>query len=374
MFVAGPPVVARVGQTVTKEELGGSRHPRAQRRGRRRGRERSGSVRARAALPLLPAVVGARAAAAQSTPTDDTPTAREWLIDAVPRDRRKVYEMRRILDAVVDTDSLFEMGRNSAARSSPGLRGSTAGRSPCWRAIRTSMAAAGPRMPRRKPRASSISPNTFHLPVVHLVDMPGFVIGQEAEQAGTIRHGARALAAIYQAKVPWCSVIMRKVFGVAGAGHSSITAAALPLRVAVGRLGLAADRGRDRSRVSRRARSRAGSREAAPRDRGTAQPRSLAVPHRRGVPGRGDHRPARHAPAAVRVRESGRAAARAGPGRDADAALKEIWTCRVVSARRNILLVLFVFVTNILLRRAAFLPPARCYMLERALFALRALL
>jgi acetyl-CoA carboxylase carboxyltransferase component len=63
--------------------------------------------------------------------------------------------------------------------------------------------------------------DTFHLPVVHLVDQPGFVIGEAAERAATIRHGARALAAIYQATVPWCSVILRKVYGVAGAAHQN---------------------------------------------------------------------------------------------------------------------------------------------------------
>ena len=63
--------------------------------------------------------------------------------------------------------------------------------------------------------------DTFHLPVVHLVDNPGFVIGIEAERAATIRHGARALAAVYQAPVPWCSVILRKVYGVAGAAHQN---------------------------------------------------------------------------------------------------------------------------------------------------------
>ena len=41
----------------------------------------------------------------------------------------------------------------------------------------------------------------------------------EAEKQATIRHGARALTAVYQASVPWCSVILRKVFGVAGAAH-----------------------------------------------------------------------------------------------------------------------------------------------------------
>ena len=60
---------------------------------------------------------------------------------------------------------------------------------------------------------------TFHLPMVHLVDNPGFLIGVQAERAATIRHGARALAGVYQATVPWCSVIVRKCYGVAGAAH-----------------------------------------------------------------------------------------------------------------------------------------------------------
>lgn len=62
---------------------------------------------------------------------------------------------------------------------------------------------------------------TFHLPVVHLVDIPGFQIGVEAEEAATIRYGARAMAAVYQATVPWCSIIVRRAFGVAGAAHQS---------------------------------------------------------------------------------------------------------------------------------------------------------
>jgi propionyl-CoA carboxylase beta chain len=65
--------------------------------------------------------------------------------------------------------------------------------------------------------------DTFHLPVVHLVDQPGFLIGSPAERAGTIRRGARALAAVYQASVPWASVLVRRAFGVAGAGHRNHT-------------------------------------------------------------------------------------------------------------------------------------------------------
>jgi acetyl-CoA carboxylase carboxyltransferase component len=59
----------------------------------------------------------------------------------------------------------------------------------------------------------------FRLPVVNFVDQPGFVIGTEAERRGTIRRGTRALVAVYQATTPWVSVLVRKVFGVAGAAH-----------------------------------------------------------------------------------------------------------------------------------------------------------
>jgi acetyl-CoA carboxylase carboxyltransferase component len=55
--------------------------------------------------------------------------------------------------------------------------------------------------------------------VVNFVDVPGFVIGTEAERAGTIRRGARGLFSVVQATVPWVSILVRKVYGVAGAGH-----------------------------------------------------------------------------------------------------------------------------------------------------------
>jgi acetyl-CoA carboxylase carboxyltransferase component len=60
---------------------------------------------------------------------------------------------------------------------------------------------------------------TFHLPVVSLVDCPGFLIGLESEKATTIRHGARVMTACNQTTVPWCTVIVRNAFGVAGAAN-----------------------------------------------------------------------------------------------------------------------------------------------------------
>jgi acetyl-CoA carboxylase carboxyltransferase component len=60
--------------------------------------------------------------------------------------------------------------------------------------------------------------STFHLPVVTFTDQPGLLIGTRAEQRATIRHGVRAISAVYQASVPAAEVIVRRVFGVGGAG------------------------------------------------------------------------------------------------------------------------------------------------------------
>ena len=61
----------------------------------------------------------------------------------------------------------------------------------------------------------------FHFPVLNFVDNPGFIIGKNAEKDGTIKYGAKALASMYQFKNPMCSIILRKVFGVAGAAHTN---------------------------------------------------------------------------------------------------------------------------------------------------------
>ena len=219
MFIAGPPVVARVGQPVTKDELGGSDiHARAGAVDDVVASEAEAFARARRFLSYLPASV--YELPERIAPMDDAERRDPWLIEAVPAERRKVYDMRRILNAIVDKDSLFEMGRKfggsvitalarldgwpvAVLASDPYFYGGG------WTADASQKVA----------RFVDLA-NTFHLPVVHLVDVPGFVIGIEAEKAGTIRQGARALAAIYQAKVPWCSIIVRKVFGVAGAGHT----------------------------------------------------------------------------------------------------------------------------------------------------------
>ena len=61
----------------------------------------------------------------------------------------------------------------------------------------------------------------FRLPVVHLVDNPGFMIGLEAERTGTIRYGVEAMNAVYKARIPWASVIIRRAYGIAGSAMSN---------------------------------------------------------------------------------------------------------------------------------------------------------
>ena len=154
-------------------------------------------------------------------------------------------------ESVVDAGLAVRDGPNSAARSSPRSRGSTAGRSPCWRVTRTSTAVAGPPTPRRRLRGSS---TRKHVPPARCASgrRAGLCDRYRGREGRYHSHGARALAAIYQASVPFCSIIIRKVFGVAGAGIRP-PPAALSLCLAVGRLGLAAGRGRHRGGLPRRA-------------------------------------------------------------------------------------------------------------------------
>lgn len=220
VFVAGPPVVARLGEHVDKEQLGGSAvHGRNGTVDDVVPSEKEAFARTRRFLSYLPSSVHELPPRAETT--DDPQRREDWLLGAIPKDRRRVYKPRPIVEAVVDTGSWFEIGAGFGRSAITGLA-----RLDGWPvAVLASdpyvygagwTAEASQKITRFVDLA-----DTFHLPVVHFVDQPGFLIGTAAEQASTIRHGARALAAVYQASVPWCSVIVRKVFGVAGAAHQN---------------------------------------------------------------------------------------------------------------------------------------------------------
>jgi acetyl-CoA carboxylase carboxyltransferase component len=222
MFVAGPPVVAAIGEKLTKEELGGSRiHAQIGAVDDQVATEQEAFAAARKFLSYLPSSI--YDLPPRSKPQNDTDRREEMLIDAVPRDRRQVYKMRPILEAIVDKGSLFEIGRmhgrsviTAFARLDGWPVAIVASDPFVMGGIWTTASAV------KLERFASLA-ETFHLPVVHFVDIPGFSIGKQAEKEGTIRAGARALAAIYQSTVPWCTIIVRKAFGVAGAANMNHT-------------------------------------------------------------------------------------------------------------------------------------------------------
>jgi acetyl-CoA carboxylase carboxyltransferase component len=130
-----------------------------------------------------------------------------------------VYDARRLLAAVVDAGSFFEMGASFGRAQVVGLARLAGRPVGVWandpRFYAGAMTANGAQKVRRFVDLC----DTFHLPVVAFVDEPGFMIGSESERAGTIRHGAAALFAVQQASVPFASVIVRKAYGVAAAAH-----------------------------------------------------------------------------------------------------------------------------------------------------------
>jgi len=219
MFVAGPPVVSAAGEHRTKEELGGAGiHAGNGAVDDRVGSEAEAFLRTRWFLSYLPSSVDELPA---RTPCHDPVTrADDWLIDAVPRDPRRLYPVRPIVASVVDAGSWFEIGREWGTGVVTGLArldgwpvAIIASNPECLGGLWTAATA------RKVERMVDLA-DTFHLPLIQLVDNPGFLIGRRAEEEATIRWGCRALAAIYQASVPWCCVVMRKAYGMAGSGHA----------------------------------------------------------------------------------------------------------------------------------------------------------
>ncbi|MBS0560742.1 MAG: methylmalonyl-CoA carboxyltransferase [Proteobacteria bacterium] len=218
MFVAGPPVVARLGQSLGKQELGGWQiQTRSGAVDHATDTEEEAFAAARRFLSYLPNSVHELPPVTEAT--DDPARRDEMLMHVIPRDRRKVYKVRPIVESVVDRGSFFEMGSQfgrsivtglarlegrpvAVMASDPYHYGGAWTADACAKIVRFVDLA-----------------ETFHLPVVYLMDCPGFLIGLEAEKAATIRLGVRAMTAINQTSVPWCTIIMRNSFGVAGAAH-----------------------------------------------------------------------------------------------------------------------------------------------------------
>lgn len=221
VFVAGPPVVSRgMGEDVTKEELGGAQiHYHNGVCDNLAENEADAFRQIRQFLSYLPQ--NAWEQPTRSEPTDDPNRRDESLLSAIPRNRKRVYKVRDILNAVVDRDSFFEIGGGwgtSVVTGFARLDGFPVGviSNDPYQYGGGLTADGSEKMARFVDLC-----DTFHVPAVNFLDQPGFVIGTQGERDATIRKGASAMTAVFQATVPWVTILMRRAFGVAGAAHAN---------------------------------------------------------------------------------------------------------------------------------------------------------
>jgi len=239
VMIGGPALVKRaLGRELGKEELGGADvHLRSGVVDRVAEDEADALAQIRRFLSYLPSHVWERAP--RLARFDAVERMADEIVRIVPRERHHTYDMRRLLALVLDDDSLFEMSAGFGPGLITGLArlaGQPIGvfANDC-RHYAGALSADGAQKLRRLIEFC----DTFHLPLVNFVDEPGFMIGPDAERAGTIRYGMAAVAAAAQSSVPWATVRVRKCFGVAALAHfaprayvldwPSVDAGALPL-------------------------------------------------------------------------------------------------------------------------------------------------
>ncbi len=220
LFVAGPPVVkAALDIDITKEELGNEDI-----QVRQSGvvanlaeDEADALAQIRRFLSYLPQNVWQMPP--RTEPNDPPDRREEELLAIVPRDIRRAYNPYRILEMVLDRDSFFEIQPLFGRAKVTGLarvNGYPVGvmiNNP--RYLGGSMdKAAGEKTARLLQLC-----DTFHLPLVHFCDEPGFMVGLDEEKKGIVRAGARVVSLLSLSQTPYMTFIVRQVYGVAGGLH-----------------------------------------------------------------------------------------------------------------------------------------------------------
>ncbi|CAA7268514.1 unnamed protein product [Cyclocybe aegerita] len=224
LFAAGPPVVKQATfENLSKEALGGWEiHATNGTVDNVATSELDAFLQIRAFLSYLPSSIFEMPPV--STSSDSPDRREEGLISIIPRRRARTYDIRVLIDMVVDKDgnpyseksSFFEIGATwgrSIVAGFARLNGRPVGilTSDCMM-----NGGAIDALGSQKTAKFVTLCNHFGLPILNLVDQPGFAIGSIAERNATIRHGASAMAALYQATTPIYTVIIRRAFGVAG--------------------------------------------------------------------------------------------------------------------------------------------------------------
>jgi len=228
LFVAGPPVVAHaVGYEVTKEDLGGWQiHCRNGSVDNLAESEEEAVEMTRRFLSYLPSSVFEAPPVLPSQPDDAPDRREEELFGIIPRKRTTTFDIRRLITLLADRDSFFEIGPHWGTDQVTGFArfdGHPVGviASDSRHVNGGALTADGCDKLRRMLDLCDL----FHVPVLNLVDNPGFAVGIEHEEAGTIRKGGEWMIAFAQIKVPIFTAILRRSFGVAGNNYASPQAA-----------------------------------------------------------------------------------------------------------------------------------------------------
>ncbi|EFW90248.1 propionyl-CoA carboxylase carboxyltransferase component [Haladaptatus paucihalophilus DX253] len=214
MFITGPDVIETVtGEEVTFEELGGAT-THTGKSGVAHFAENSEEEALddiRRLLSYLPQ--NNVEDPPRFEPWDDPERRDEELKSVVPDEPRKPYDIQRVIEGVVDEDSFFEVQEGYAKNIVVGF-GRLDGRS-------VGIVANQPRVNAGTLDIESSEKgsrfvrfcDSFNIPIVTFVDVPGFMPGTDQEHGGIIRHGAKLLYAYSEATVPLMTVITRKAYG-----------------------------------------------------------------------------------------------------------------------------------------------------------------
>jgi acetyl-CoA carboxylase carboxyltransferase component len=214
MFITGPTVIKEVlGETVTMEELGGAKiHS-----------EVSGVTDLVAksdeeCLSMIRRLVGFLPSSFESLAPrrqtqDDPLRVLDNLETIVPEDTKRAYNIIQVIKAIVDDADFFELKAKFARNLVVGF-GRLDGHSVGFVANQPMFLAGSLDVDASDKAARFIRfCDAFNIPVITLMDVPGFFPGRKEEEKGIIRHGAKMLYAYAEATVPKITIVLRKGYG-----------------------------------------------------------------------------------------------------------------------------------------------------------------